>query len=71
MLKIKPTIFRITKEEIEDIVDEMIEEEILEGNIKLNRNQIINVLACVEGDEFLAKDIRSSIRGSVFEVLED
>ena len=71
MQKIKPTVFRITKEEIEDIFNEMIEEERLEGNIKLNRNQLINVLACVKGDEFLAKDIRTSIRGSIFDVLED
>jgi len=69
MYKIKPTIFTITKEEIEETVDEMIEEKILEANLKLNREQIVNILACVEGDELLAKDIRMSIRGSICETL--
>ena len=69
MHKIKPTIFTITKEEIEETVDEMIEERILEANLKLNREQVVNILACVEGDELLAKDIRMSIRGSICETL--
>lgn len=69
MYKIKPTIFSISKEEIEEMVDEMIEENKLEANAKLNKEQIIEVLACVECDELLAKDIRMSIRGSILEVL--
>ena len=69
MYKIKPTIFTITKEEIEETVDEMIREEILKTNLRLNREQIVNILACVEGDELLAKDIRMSIRGSICETL--
>lgn len=69
MYKIKPTIFNITKEEIEETVNEMIGDGILESNLKLNRGQIIDVLSCVEGDEFLAKDIHMSIRGSIIEVL--
>jgi hypothetical protein len=69
MHKINPTTFNISKEEVEDTVDEMIEEKLLEGKIKLNRKQIVEVLSCVECDEFLAKDIRKSIRGSISEVL--
>jgi len=69
MYKIKPTIFTITKEEIEETVDEMIREEILKTDLRLNREQIVNILACVEGDELLAKDIRMSIRGSICETL--
>ncbi|PIQ68892.1 MAG: hypothetical protein COV91_01625 [Candidatus Taylorbacteria bacterium CG11_big_fil_rev_8_21_14_0_20_46_11] len=69
MNEIKPTIFTITKEEIEKTVKEMIEEEILEVNLKLKREQIVDILACVEGDELLAKDIRMSIRGSIREAL--
>ena len=69
MNEIKPTIFTITKEEIEETVKEMIEEEILEVNLKLKREQIVDILACVEGDELLAKDIRMSIRGSICETL--
>ena len=70
MYKIKPTIFSITQEEIKDTVDEMIEGKILQENLKLNKKQIIDILSCVEGDEFLAKDIRTSIRGSIIEVLD-
>jgi hypothetical protein len=70
MRKINPTTFNITKEEIEDTVDEMIEEKLLEAKTKLNRRQIVDVLSCVECDEFLAKDIRASIRGSIQEVLD-
>ena len=71
MYKIKSTIFSISKEEIEETVDEMIQEKILSANLKLNRKQFINILACVEGDELLAKDIRMSIRGSITEVLNN
>ena len=71
MYKIKSTIFSISKEEIEETVDEMIQEKILSANLKLNRKQVINILACVEGDELLAKDIRMSIRGSITEVLNN
>ncbi|MDD3006050.1 MAG: hypothetical protein PHX30_00490 [Candidatus Pacebacteria bacterium] len=69
MRKIKPTIFCISKEEITETVNEMIEESVLEVNLKLNKKQILEVLACVEGDSWLAKDIRMSIRGSILEVL--
>ena len=69
MYQIKPTIFCITKEEIVETVNEMIGEEILEKNLELNPEQIVNILACVEGDELLAKDIRTSIRYSIKEIL--
>ena len=69
MYKIKPTIFSVSKEEIEEMVNEMIKEEKLDVNSKLNREQVIKVLECVECDELLAKDIRMSIRGSIAEVL--
>lgn len=71
MNKIKPTVFSINKEEIEEMVEGMIEENKLEVNTKLNRKQIVKVLACVEGDCFLAKDIRMSIRNSILEVLNN
>ncbi|GEM_PF-3063472 len=70
MHKIKPTIFKITKEEVEEMIREMIEKNKLEAKSKLSKEQIIEVLACVECDEFLAKDIQTSIRGSVLEVLD-
>ncbi|MFA5993882.1 MAG: hypothetical protein WC823_02870 [Parcubacteria group bacterium] len=70
MYEIKSTIFIISREEIEGMVVEMIEDEILETNLRLTKEQIIEVLACVEGDELLAKDIRTSIRGSIVEVLK-
>jgi hypothetical protein len=69
MYKIKPTTFNITKEEVEETVNEMIEDKILEINTKLSREQIVDILTCVEGDEMLAKDIRISIRGSILETL--
>lgn len=69
MYKIKPTIFSITKEEITETVNEMIGEKILETNLELKPEQIVNILACVEGNELLAKDIHTSIRGSIMEVL--
>jgi len=69
MYKIKPTIFSISGEEIEEMVDEMIEENKLEANARLNKEQVIEVLEHVECDELLAKDIRMSIRDSILEVL--
>ena len=61
----KPLIFEITEQEITDITEEMF------GNkIKLNKNQIAKILACVAGDEFLAKDISDSIRASITEILQ-
>jgi hypothetical protein len=69
MRKIKPTTFNITKEEIEDAVDEMIQEKLLRDKTKLSRKQIVEVLSYVECDEFLAKDIRNSIRNSIQGVL--
>lgn len=71
MYNIKPTTFNITEEEVRETVDEMIKERRLKNDLKLNKKQIIKILACVEGDEMLAKDIRSSIRGSIIETLED
>lgn len=69
MYKIKPTIFSISKEEIQEIASEMVEEKILKTNLKLNKEQIIEVLSYVECDELLANDIRMSIKSSVVEVL--
>ena len=69
MHKINPTIFNINKEEIEEMVNEMIKEKRLETNLKLNREQIVKILDCVECDELLAKDIRMSIRNSIVDVL--
>jgi hypothetical protein len=71
MRKIEPTTFNITQEEIEDTVDEMIEERLLKNNAKLNRKEVVEVLSCVECDELLAKDIRTSIRWAIQEVLSD
>jgi hypothetical protein len=71
MCKINPTTFNITKEEIEDTVDEMIQEKLLKVKTKLSGKQIVEVLSYVECDEFLAKDIRNSIRNSIQEVLND
>jgi hypothetical protein len=68
MRKIEPTTFNITKEEIEDTVDEMIEENLLESKIKLNRKQIVEVLSYVECDELLAKDIWTSIRWAIQDI---
>ena len=69
MCKINSTIFSISKEEVNEIANEMIDEEKLENNLKLNNKQIIKILTCVECDELLAKDIRMSIRSSIVEVL--
>jgi len=69
MRKIEPTTFNITQEEIEDTVDEMIEEKLLEGETKLSRKQIVEVLSYVECDELLAKDIRTSIRWAIQDIL--
>ncbi|MFA5248645.1 MAG: hypothetical protein WC415_05565 [Patescibacteria group bacterium] len=69
MRKIEPTTFNITKEEIEDMIDEMIQEKLLRDKTKLSRKQIVEVLSYVECDEFLAKDIRNSIRNSIQGVL--
>ena len=69
MYKIKPTIFTITKEEIEETAKEMIKGGILEANFKLSRKQITHVLECVECDELLAKDIHMSIKNSIREIL--
>jgi hypothetical protein len=71
MQKIKPTTFNITKEEIEDVVDEMIKEKILKSKTKLSRKQIVDVLSGVECDEFLANDIQRSIRNYIQDVLND
>ena len=68
MNKIKPTVFRITKEEIEDLFFEMRESGRFKDNSKLTDEQIVDILSCVECDEFLAKDIRLSIKGSIEEV---
>ncbi|MCK5490272.1 MAG: hypothetical protein KAI67_00345 [Candidatus Pacebacteria bacterium] len=64
-----PTIFCISREEIKEMVDEMIEEKKLDVNLKLNREQIAEILTCIGCDELLARDIRMSIRGSIAEVL--
>mgnify|MGYP001566627064 CR=1 FL=1 len=64
MSKIKPTIFRITKEEVEEVFEEK-----FDLYVKLTERQIQLILDCVEGDEMLAKDIRNSIIGSINEVL--
>lgn len=69
MHKINPTIFNINKEEIEEMINEMIKEKRLETNLKLNTEQIVEILDCVECDELLAKDIRMSIRNSIVDVL--
>jgi hypothetical protein len=69
MCKIKPTVFSISEDEIRDIADEMINEKILKNNLKLSREQIIEILAYVECDEFLAKDIHMSIRGAIVDVV--
>lgn len=68
---IKPTTFNITREEIEETVEEMIEEKIFGQNIKLSKEQTIKVLSYVECDEFLAKNIRTSIRDSIVHVVEN
>jgi hypothetical protein len=68
--KIEPAIFTIAKEEIVEILDELINEEILEDNIKLNKKQTIEVLTYVECDEQIAKEIRLSIKSSIIEVLK-
>lgn len=70
MYKIKPTIFNITEEEIRGTVDEMIAEEILETDLKLSKKQIAKILTCVECDEFLANNIRTSIRSSILEIVD-
>lgn len=68
--KSKSVIFNITKTEIEEIFEEMIEGKIFPNKTKLNKNQINQIMDFVECDEMLAKDIRSSIRNSIVEVLE-
>ncbi|HBR78876.1 MAG: hypothetical protein UR66_C0014G0003 [Candidatus Moranbacteria bacterium GW2011_GWE1_35_17] len=70
MYKINPTVFTISEEEVKETVKEMIERGRLGADLKLNRMQIVKILACVEGDGMLAKDIRASIKGSIIEVLE-
>ena len=69
MHKIKSTIFIISKEEIIEIISEMIKEKLLKNNFKLNKKQIIKILSHVEGDEMLAKDIHNSIRDSICTIL--
>lgn len=66
---IKSVTFCITKEEIEEIFNEMISDRVLEKNQKLSEDSIINILNYVECDEFLAKDIRIAIRAAIVEVL--
>ena len=70
MYEIKPTIFTITKEEVEEIVQEMREDKTLGRRCELNKEQIVSVLEYVECDEMLAKDINMSIRSSICEVLK-
>ena len=69
MNKIKPTVFKITKEEIEDIFFEMVSKGNLKSNSKLTNKQIVNILGQVECDEFLVKDIRRSIKNSIEDVV--
>lgn len=71
MSKIKSVVFTITKEEIEDVNNELIELNLLNAKTKLTAIQIRNVLSCVECDEFLARDIRNSIKESIHYVLND
>ncbi len=66
---INPIVFTITKEEVKELFTEMVEQGILSNDMKLNSKKINSILSCVEGDKFLAKDIRSSIKGSILEVL--
>jgi hypothetical protein len=68
-MQIKPIVFTITKDEIEDVFSDMNEEGILESKLQLSDNQITEVLSCVECDEFLARDINISIRSSIVEVI--
>lgn len=69
MHKVKSTIFNISKEEVEEIFNEMIENKRLRNNLKLNRKQIVTILDYIECDELLAKDIRISIEESIIEAL--
>lgn len=66
---IKPLVFTITKEEIKDNFNNMIEEGVLESKLQLSDSQITEVLSYVECDEFLARDINLSIRSSLVEVI--
>lgn len=68
---LKPTVFTITKEEVEELFEEMEIRDELGFLKKLTDKQIEDILSCVECDEMLAKDIRNSIRGSVQYVLGD
>ncbi len=69
LISIKPVTFNITKEEVQELFREMIASEIFEKNKKLSNVQIKKILECVECDEFLAEDIRNSIRSSILYVL--
>lgn len=62
-----PTIFTITKEEILSHLEELKEVGKVNGNKKLTRIEIKEVLDSVEGDELLARDIRNSIRNSILD----
>ena len=50
---------------------ELIENEQLEPKTKLNASKIRKILEYIECDEFLAKDIRSSITRSIKEALDE
>ena len=53
MYKIKPTVFSIEKEEIKEVVNEMVSKKILKTDLKLNKEQIIKILSYIEYDEDL------------------
>ncbi len=69
MSQTKATIFKITKEEIEDVFSDMANSDMANDNLKLTNKQIKIILEYVECDEFLAKDTRRSIESSIGEIL--
>lgn len=69
LISIKSVTFNITKEEVQELFSEMIVSGIFKKNKKLSNVQIKKTLDCVECDEFLAKDIRNSIKDSILYVL--
>ncbi len=66
---LSPTVFKITKEEILEYFRELKINREINKNKKMTDKEMKKVLDFVECDELLAKNIRSSIKNSILEVI--
>lgn len=69
MVDIIPTTFNITKEEVEEVFEEMVNKKLINAKLQLSNDQIIEILRYVEFDGFLASEVRRSIESSIMEVV--